>query len=473
MSSPREKTMLTDLYQLTMGAAYFDNAKNDTATFELFVRKLPTGWGYFVAAGIEDAIDYATSIKFNDDDIQYLREQRLFSEQYLSHLKEFTFNGDIYAVKEGTPIFPNEPILRVTGTRDQAQFLESALLNIINSQTLIASKASRVVNAAAPAKVVDFGLRRAQGEDAAMTGARAAYIGGCVATSNVKAGKEYGIPISGTHAHSFVMSFDTELEAFRAYTKAFPDNATLLIDTYDTENGAKNAVIVAKELEREGHKLGAVRLDSGDLADLSKSVRDILDNAGLQYVRIVASNDLNEKKIAQLRENGAKIDGYGVGTELITAKPVAAISGVYKLVEDEDGAKIKLSSGKTTYPGAKQVYRLHNADGTFSHDLLALDAEASGGMPLLEPMVIGGERASTRRPLKEIREYSLAAVREIPIALRDIDALSNYELKISSGLRDLTARLTTAHRQPKAPHSSTIKQSKKRIIDENPVIGLW
>jgi len=230
MSSSDGKTMLTDLYQLTMGAAYFDNGKNDTATFELFIRKLPEKWGYFVAAGIEDAIDYATNIKFEDSDIQYLREQRLFSEDYLSHLKDLHFEGDIYAVKEGTPVFPNEPLLRVTGPRDQAQFLESALLNIINSQTLIASKASRVVNAAAPAKVVDFGLRRAQGEDAAMTGARAAYIGGCVATSNVKAGKEYGIPISGTHAHSFVMSFDTELDAFRAYTKTFPDNATLLID---------------------------------------------------------------------------------------------------------------------------------------------------------------------------------------------------------------------------------------------------
>ncbi|HIH24718.1 TPA: nicotinate phosphoribosyltransferase [Candidatus Woesearchaeota archaeon] len=468
MSSSDGKTMLTDLYQLTMGAAYFDNGKNDTATFELFIRKLPEKWGYFVAAGIEDAIDYATNIKFEDSDIQYLREQRLFSEDYLSHLKDLHFEGDIYAVKEGTPVFPNEPLLRVTGPRDQAQFLESALLNIINSQTLIASKASRVVNAAAPAKVVDFGLRRAQGEDAAMTGARAAYIGGCVATSNVKAGKEYGIPISGTHAHSFVMSFDTELDAFRAYTKTFPDNATLLIDTYDTEIGARNACVVAKELKAKGHKLGAVRLDSGDLADLSKKVRKILDDANLPYVRIVASNDLNEQKIAQLGEKGAKIDGYGVGTEMITAKPVAAISGVYKLVEDGDGAKIKLSSGKTTYPGAKQVYRVSNPDGTFSHDLLALDSERCDGTPLLEPAVIGGERVSTRRPLKEIRDYSLAAIAELPIALRDIDATHHYDLKLSSGLRDLTERLTTTHRQPAA-----IKQSKKRIIDENPVIGLW
>src|SRR3989338_6955691 len=295
-----EKTMLTDLYQLTMNAAYFDNDKDDIATFDLFIRKLPENWGYFIANGIEDAIDYATSIKFTDDDISYLRQQGIFDENYLTFLKDFKFEGEIYAVKEGTPVAPNTPILRVTAKRTQAQFLETALLNIINFQTMVATKANRVVNAADGAKVVDFGLRRAQEEDAAMTGARAAYIAGAVATSNVKAGKKYGIPISGTHAHSFVMSFEDEIDAFRAYVKTFPENATLLIDTYDTEQGARNAAIVAKELEAKGKRLGAVRLDSGDLTDLSIKARMILDESGLDYVRIVASNDLNEYKIEDM-----------------------------------------------------------------------------------------------------------------------------------------------------------------------------
>jgi nicotinate phosphoribosyltransferase len=449
MSDPSNKALLTDLYQLTMGAAYFESSKNDTATFELFIRSLPKDWGYFVAAGIEDAIDYATSIKFTDDDIRYLRDQRLFSEEYLSHLKEMRFEGDIYAVPEGTPIFPNEPILRVTAKRDQAQLLETALLNIINHQTLIASKASRVVNAAAPAKVVDFGLRRAQGEDAGMSGARACYIVGAVATSNVKAGKEYGIPISGTHAHSFVMSFGTELEAFRAYARAFPDNATLLIDTYDTEQGARNAATVAKELEARGHRLGSVRLDSGDLAELSKRVRRILDREGLDYVRILASNDLNEEKIAHLRAKGAPIDGYGVGTEMITAKPVAAISGVYKLVEDGAGAKIKLSEGKATYPGSKQVHRYYNPDGTFSHDLLALDSEPYGGAALLEAVVRNGARVSSRRPLPDIRRYALASIGRIPAALKAVHTTASYLLRISPGLRKLTKKLTDEHQQRK------------------------
>jgi len=316
------------------------------------------------------------------------------------------------------------------------------LLNIINFQTMIASKANRVVNAAKDAKVIDFGLRRAQGEDAAMKGAKAAYIGGAVATSNVKAGKEYGIPITGTQAHSSVMSHDTEIEAFRAHVKTFPNSTTLLIDTYDTIQGAKNAAIVAKELEQKGKKLGAVRLDSGDLCELSKQVREILDNEGLNYVKIFASNDLNEYKIEELLKNGAKIDGFGVGTEMITAKPVAAIPGVYKLVEDEDGAKIKLSSEKKTYPGKKQVYRITNENGKYLHDILALDNEKISGTPLLELVVKNGKRVSEKKNLKEIREYALNCVSNLPDGVKGTKAEKKYELKISNGLNDLVNELT-------------------------------
>jgi nicotinate phosphoribosyltransferase len=434
--------LLTDFYQLTMNAAYLDNNKDDTATFDLFIRGLPKDWGYFIANGIEDAIDYATHIKFSDGDISYLRKQGIFKEEYLQALKDFRFEGDMYTVKEGTPIFPNEPIMRITAKRSQVQFLESTLLNIINHQTLIASKASRVVNAAGNARVVDFGLRRAQGEDAAIKGARASYIAGAAATSNVLAGKKYNIPISGTHAHSFVMSFESEIAAFRAYVKTFPEQATLLIDTYNTISGAKNAARVAKELEKKGHKLGAVRLDSGNIAAQSIQVRKILDADGLEYVKIIASNDLNEYKIENMRVQGARIDGYGVGTEMITAKPIAAISGVYKLVEDQDGPKIKLSEGKQTLPGIKQIYRMMGSDEKYSHDVIALEGESVAGIPLLEKVVSKGKRVISSPSLEQIRSYSLNEVAKLNSNLFKTNVNSPYEIVLSKKLEDTIVALS-------------------------------
>ena len=427
------KTLLTDLYQLTMMAAYVDNQKDDDATFDLFIRKLPQDWGYFIANGIEDAIEYAANIHFTDEDREYLRSIRLFSDDFIEWLKEFRFQGDIYAVPEGTPVTANTPLLRVTGKRTQAQFLESALLNIINFQTMIATKANRVVLAAGDAKVVDFGLRRAQEEDAA-------YIAGAVATSNVKAGKEYGIPVNGTHAHSFVMSFPTELEAFRAYVKTFPHNATLLIDTYDVMQGANNAVMVAKELAARGQRLGGVRLDSGDLAADSQAIRALFDREGLSDVKILASNDLNEYKIAELRKKSACIDGYGVGTDMITAKPIAAIAGVYKLVEDGDGSKIKLSAEKQTFPGKKQVHRVRDADGRCLYDILALEGEAVAGEPLLQRVVKDGKRVLPRQSLPEIKKYALASVEKMPAPTKELQA-TPYELRISPGLERLVTDL--------------------------------
>lgn len=451
--------LLTDLYQLTMMAAYAkNNMSDDEATFDMFIRKLPENWDYYVAAGIDDAIDEIVNLEFDESDIQYLREQNIFEENFLEQLTNFKFDGEVYAVQEGEVVFPNEPLLRITGKRSQVQLLETLVLNTVNYQTMIATKASRIVEAAKGKAVADFGLRRAQGEDAAVKGARAAYIGGCIGTSNVKAGKEYGIPIIGTHAHSFVMSFDEEIDAFRAYANTFPDNAVLLIDTYDTVEGAKKAAVVGQELAKTGHKLKGVRLDSGDLVELSKEVRTILDDAGLEDALIFASNDLNEYKIAEHQEQGARIDAYGVGTELITAKPVSAIPGVYKLVEDTGGAKIKLSPGKKSYPGKKQVWRIKGDnrggwDGTWDCDVLALESEekdfASYARPLLSRAVENSYRVRERPELATSREYSLRGRQEMDAYLKTV-VHGVYPLYESRGLQQQIEKLTKKHKESKS-----------------------
>ena len=443
-----KKTMLTDLYQLTMMAAYVDNNIDDVATFDLFIRKLPQDWGYFVAAGIEDAIDYATTLEFSSEDIDFLQEQNLFDEDFLDFLNDFRFEGEIYSVREGSVVFPNEPIMRVTASRTQAQFLETALLNMINYQTMVASKASRVVNAANGAAVVEFGLRRAQEEDASLKGARAAFIGGAVATSNVKAGMEYNIPITGTQAHSFIMSYENEIDAFRAYANTFPENCVLLIDTYNTLEGVRKAAIVAKEMEALGHTLKAVRLDSGDLGYLSDRVRAILDEERLEYVGIVVSSDLNEYKITDLVESDSPIDSYGVGTEMITAKPVSAISGVYKLVEDNKGPKMKFSPGKISYPGRKQVYRIVES-GFIQRDIIALEHEEVEGLPLLEIMIENGQRIVQKRDIDEIRDYALESVSRLPQNLRLVQVNERYKTEISPGLSEVITELSDKYQNRK------------------------
>jgi len=435
------KALLTDLYELTMLAAYVASRKDDVATFELSIRTLPEGWGYYIANGIEDALDYIIGIRCDKQDIAFLKKKGLFKQSFLDFLERFKFAGEVYAVREGTPIFPNEPLLRVTAKRTQAQLVESALLNTINFQTMIASKASRVVNAAARGNAVvsEFGLRRAHEEDAGLKGARAAYIAGAAGTSNVKAGMEYGIPLVGTMAHSFVMSFSSELEAFRAYARTFPDRPTLLIDTYDTLQGAKHAVSVARELAAAGGggQLGGVRLDSGDLGTLSKKVRTLFDDCGLAKVRIVASSDLNEYKIEALVKADAPIDIYGVGTELITAKPVAAIPGIYKLVEDAGGARMKLSPEKQSGPGKKQIFRRIGADGKYAKDIVALHDEPVAGTPLLTLAVKNGRRVRPRPALEQIRDYCLGEVAKLPNKLKGIDAPSSYAMEAAPGLKAL------------------------------------
>ena len=416
----------------------------------MFIRSLPKEWGYFIACGVDEAIDLACSLRFNDTDIAYLRQQDLFTEEFLNHLKEFKFDGDIHAVPEGTPVFPNEPILRITGKRGQVQLVESLILNTINPQTLIASKASRIVNVANPSSVVDFGLRRAQGKSAALRGARAAYIGGAVATSNVLAGKNYDIPIRGTHAHSFVMSYPTELEAFRAYARHFPDSCVLLVDTYSVHQGILNAITVGKELQKDGHNLVGIRLDSGDLISLSKWARLKLNTAGLNQAKIFASNDLNEYKIKDIQLFEGAIDVFGVGTEMITAKPQAALSGVYKLVQDPFGPRMKKSPQKKSYPGIKNVVRKINGD-KYIFDTLCLEEEKicleeEPGEKLLKETVVCGERLFEKLSVHKIRKYSLSCVDKLQPYLKAVDdeALSRteYTVEISDDLKNMIESLS-------------------------------
>lgn len=379
----RNLTLMTDLYELTMMNGYSALGTGEkTAVFDLFFRH--SGQiSYAVSAGLEQAIEYINNLHFDDDDIEYLRNNTTFSEKFLDELRTFRFTGDIFAVPEGTLVFPDEPILIVRAPLSQAQLIEPALLNIINHQTLIATKASKVKMSAGNASVAEFGLRRAQGPDAGIYGARASVIGGCSGTSNVLTGKLFDVPIKGTMAHSWIMSFPTELEAFRKFAEIYPDNTLLLVDTYDTlRSGVPNAIKVFDELRAKGKKPVGIRLDSGDLAYLSKKARKMLDDAGHKDAIIFASCDLDEYVISSLNEQGAKIDAYGVGTRLITSENMPSLGGVYKLSElTENGVrvpKIKISDTheKITNPGFKTLYRVYDEDGKAFADLIALEYES-------------------------------------------------------------------------------------------------
>ncbi len=389
----RNLTLLTDLYQLTMGYGFYKHDKHEEiVSFDLFFRKndLIT---YSIFAGLEQAMDYLLHWHFDEEDIEYLRGLHLFDEGFLSYLKDMKFTGDVYAVKEGTPVFPGEPILTVKAPLMQAQFAETALLNILNHQTLIATKSSKICRATQGQGVVmEFGLRRAQGPDAGIYGARAAIIGGCSSTSNVIAGQKFDVPVAGTMAHSWVMDYPTEYDAFRAYADAYPENCLLLVDTYDTlHSGIPNAIKVFKELVAEGYKPKGIRLDSGDLAYLSKKARKMLDEAGFPEAIICVSGDLDERSINSLIQQGAKIGSWGVGTKLITSEDLPALGGVYKLsaVWDREGKvtpKIKLSdnTAKITNPGFKNLYRLYDREnGMAIADLITLrEEEVDDGKPL-------------------------------------------------------------------------------------------
>ena len=439
----RNLTLLTDLYQLTMGYGFFRQKKHEEeVVFDLFFRKnsLIT---YSLAAGLEQAMDYLLNWRFDDEDIAYLRSLKLFDEDFLAYLKDMRFTGDVYAVREGEPVFPGEPILTVKAPLIQAQFAETALLNIINHQTLIATKSSKICRATAGRGVVmEFGLRRAQAPDAGIYGARAAIIGGCSSTSNVIAGQKFDVPVAGTMAHSWVMDYPTEYDAFKAYADAYPDNCLLLVDTYDTlRSGVPNAIKVFKELREKGHAPKGIRLDSGDLAYLSKKARKMMDEAGFPEAKICVSGDLDERSINSLIQQGAKIDSWGVGTRLITSEDLPALGGVYKMsaVFDKDGnmtPKIKLSdnTAKITNPAFKKLYRLYDREnGMAIADLITLkDEKVDDSKPLVlfDPVETWKEHEAQNFHAVELQHTIVKGgklVYEFP-KLTDIRAFSKAQL---------------------------------------------
>ncbi|HHJ51273.1 MAG TPA: nicotinate phosphoribosyltransferase [Phaeodactylibacter sp.] len=423
--------LLTDLYELTMSHAYRENGmEQDEAIFYLYFRKLPAGWNYAIAAGTDLVAEYLENWRFSAEDVAYLGSLKtaeghpLFTESFLNYLQRLRFTGRVDVLPEGELVFPNQPILRIQAPLIEAQIIESALLNLVNFSTLIATKAARIVQAAGDGSVLEFGLRRAQGIDGSITASRSAYIGGCSGTSNVLAGRLLGIPVKGTHAHSWVMSFDTEPEAFERYAKAMPENALFLVDTYDSIQGIKHAIAVGKKLRQKGYRMLGIRLDSGDLAKLSKTARKMLDEAGFPEAVIVASNQLDEDLIARLRKEKAPIAVWGVGTQLVTGQPAAAIGGVYKMAairkKGEDWqARIKLSENpeKISHPGQLQIRRFYENDipiGDLLYDQLhgpsqtqAFGQKWDEGRDLLQPLLINGKRVQPPKKLSDIRAFSM------------------------------------------------------------------
>lgn len=473
----RNLTMMTDLYQLTMMYGYWKHGmKDNKAVFDLFYRKQDDTTAHAVAAGLEQAVEYIKNLSFSEEDLSYLGSLKLFDEPFLQLLRDFRFTGDIDAVPEGTVVFPGEPIVRVYAPIMEAQLVETALLNIINHQTLIATKAARVCQAALGDSVLEFGLRRAQGPDAGIYGARAAIIGGCDATSNVLTGQLFGIPVKGTHAHSWVMSFPSELDAFRAYADIFPDSCMLLVDTYDTlKSGMPNAITVFNELRAKGFEPVGIRLDSGDLAYLSRSARKMLDEAGFPKAKVFASGDLDEEVIWDLKAQGACINVWGVGTRLITSKDNPALGGVYKLSAEEINGvtypRIKISENpaKITNPGKKTLYRLY--DGS-SHkamaDLIALEEETyDASKPLtlfdpentwksmtltdytlrklLVPIFRGGKCVYQLPELLEIQRYAAQEIDSFWAEYKRLHKPHRYKVDLSKPLYDLKQSLLAAY----------------------------
>lgn len=434
--TPRNMGLLVDLYELVMADSYLRQGMNQPATFDLFIRQLPPHRAFLVSAGLEAAQFYLEQLRFDDDAIAYLGSMNLFSGAFLEYLREFRFTGDVRAIPEGEIFFPLEPLMEVTAPRIEAQLVETFLLNTMNFQTMVASKTARIVLAAQGRGVVDFSPRRDHGADAAMKAARVSYIAGCVGTSNVLAGKEYRIQVFGTIAHSYVMSFSDELSAFRAYARDFPHNAVLLIDTYDTVQGARHAATVAREMAERRQKLRGVRIDSGDHAALSRQVRAVLDEAGLRDVQIFLTGELDEYKIERLLNAGAAADSFGVGTELGTSGDAPSIGGVYKLVEDERGPRVKLSTGKATLPGRKQVWRTRSGDGF--HDVIALENEPPmpHAEPLLVPVLTHG--ATTRQEdLVEMRARCLQRLKTLPPTFKDLHTQPESPVTLSPKLEAL------------------------------------
>jgi nicotinate phosphoribosyltransferase len=448
----RPSALLTDLYQINMIQAYLDHGETKTAVFEFFVRNLPARRGFLVAAGLDQALDYLENLRFSAAEIEWLKSTGRFGQNLLDYLAAFRFTGDVHAMPEGTVFFANEPILRVTAPLPQAQFVESRLINILHFQTLIASKAARMMLAAPGKLLVDFGFRRAHGAEAGLMAARASYIMGFAGTATVLAGKEFGIPIYGTMAHSFIETFDDESAAFAAFARARPDNLVLLLDTYDTEAAARKVVALAPQLKAAGIAIRGVRLDSGDLVALSRKVRGILDAGGLRDVTIFASGGLDEDQLAAFAQQDAPIDGLGIGTSLTTSSDAPTLDCVYKLQEYAGLPRRKRAVNKATWPGRKQVWRRYDAEGRMAGDVLSLDTPSSsspasggglggGGEPLIRLVMQGGKRMQPSLSLEEIRRHARRELELLPQALRPLVPGTAYPVEVADELKALAAEV--------------------------------
>lgn len=429
--------LLTDLYQLNMIQAYLEHGKTETAVFEFFFRKLPPSRNFLMAAGLEQALDFLETLTFPEEDIDWLRRSGRFSASLISTLQDLRFTGDVYALPEGTIFFPNEPILRVVAPLPEAQLVETRLINILHFQTLIASKAARHVLLAPGKRLVDFGLRRAHGAEAGLFAARASYIAGYAGTATMSAGQYYGIPLYGTMAHSFIQAFDDESAAFEAFAESRPNDLVFLIDTYDTEAAARKVVALAPMLAARGIKVSGVRLDSGDLVSLSKSVRRILDEGGLQNVTIFASGGIDEEELKELRRAEAPIDGYGIGTSLTTSIDNPALDCAYKLQEYAGTGRRKRSAGKATWPGRKQVWRRYGTDGRMTGDVLTIESDQQAGEPLIELVMKNGQRIAPSPTLDEIRKRAADNLARLPVGLQRLDKVE-YSVEIGAALLRFT-----------------------------------
>lgn len=451
MSQPEPaRALFTDLYQLTMAQAYRRHGRTAHATFSLFIRSYPPGRGHFVAAGLEDVLDYLESFRFEPPDLEYLRSTGQFQDEFVDWLGGLRFTGDVRAMPEGTVFFAGEPVLEVTAPVIEAQLAETYILNQVNVQSILATKAARVVQAARGRPVVDFGARRAHGTDAADKSARVSYIAGFAGTSVVQAGARYGIPTFGTMAHSFITTFEQEIDAFRAYADTFPDATTLLVDTYDTRSGTRAAITVAKEMESRGARLRAIRLDSGDFRELALQARAMLDDAGLGYVEVFASGGLDEYAIEDLLAGGAPIDGFGVGTKTGVSADAPWADSVYKLVAYDGRPVLKLSEGKETLPGPTQVFRVSGKDGSFVRDYVTLPGAAPpepGAEPLLATVMAQGRRTAPSPELAVARRHCAEELALLPDRFRRLrEPDRSYEVRIDPGLAALNKRVAAETR---------------------------
>ena len=446
---PAASPLLTDLYELNMLQAYFEHGRTERAVFEFFVRKLPPRRNFLVAAGLEQVLDYLETLRFSAAEIDWLRQSGRFADEFVERLAKFRFTGDVEAMPEGTVFFPNEPILRVTAPLPEAQLLETRLINILHFQSLIASKAARMVLVAPGKQLVDFGLRRAHGAEAGLMAARASYLAGFAGTATTLAQKDFGIPIFGTMAHSFIEVHDDETAAFEAFARSRPDNLVLLIDTYDTEAAARKVVRLAPRLKAAGISLHGVRLDSGDLIALSKSVRHILDKGGLSDVIIFASGGLDEDELLKLADAGAPIDGFGIGTSLTTSSDAPALDCAYKIQEYAGIARRKRSTGKATWPGRKQVWRSFGPDGHMVGDILSTQDDRQPGEPLLRPVMREGRRIAPSPTLAEIREHTARGLAQLPQPLRRLGGATVFPVTIAPRLLALAEEVdrTLAHHE--------------------------